>query len=839
MHFARAFIISLLCLGPICAVLAQPPEVLAAARRAAAAAFPALRNAQPASYSQLREVKTTALGCDLIDGLRLARALDAHRLVFPLDGAGFAVHVSADGALAQACDARYPNLGSGVQPVDRAGSDSDGDGFPDSADQCRYVAGIPNAGQPGCPLISAADRDGDGLNDGHDRCPDQAGPAWTAGCAFLQDEDGDGVTDRFDICAVDFGVIQPDFARGCPADGSGRSTKARGSADLCLVRGDELPVFESPSGDAAVIANFDGRARPVEDGAVAGRTAANDWYQLAAGWVKAGDVQLEGACYNIPIVNATVGGATGCLLRPRQEFANVREAPGGRQVGRINAAESQAVLGADYSGQWLFFRAGWVSRAVLDLAGACDHLPVLNPSQVASGVVHFCPPAYSGFLRPRIGIGRMNARVASTTIANRLRAEPDVASAQIGEIPPRAIIDAILDGPACQGSYIWWQVRMDGQVGWTVESDLNFNFYYLEPIDVAGASETTGANPFLRRPSAQEQPPKLEQIHSANIAAVDTIKRLAVQSPRALSWSALSSILAVISETGEIALFRYPEFTRIDSSRSLPPTPSASAIAFSPDERFLAIGQEDGGLTVVEFAANATAHLKLDALSGPVRALAWSPAGKALAAISGDESLKLARLAGSLKVWDAEDGFRPMFHYSFPYPLNAVAFSADERWLALAGESQGDRRAGLWIYALETGALARLKALVFTGAGALLSAPPTAALGDFVYSSGDSLYQVSLADQSDIRFFHLAGAQLKQLAFRPGALPGAEALMALTSRDRGGATRLQLVNALNPDSRLMTLELAPSAFAFSPDGRYLAAADRERDQVLILGIAGE
>ena len=839
MRLARVCIISLLCFFAIGAVLGQPPEVLEAARRAAAAAFPALRDAQPTASNLLRGVKTTALGCDLINGLSLGRAIDAHRLVFPLDGAGFALHVSADGALVQPCDARYPNLGSGVQPVERPGSDSDGDGLPDSADDCRHIAGMPNGERPGCPRISAADRDGDGMIDGHDRCPDQAGPFLTDGCALLQDSDGDGVPDRFDICADDFGIIQPDFARGCPADGSGRSTMRRGSVDLCLVSGLEIPVFESRAPAAALVARYDSRNLAAEAGAVSGRTAANDWYQLAAGWVKASDVRLLGACYNIPIVNASIGGATGCLMRPRQDFANVREAPNGAQVARIYATESQAVLGADYSGQWLFFRAGWVSRAALELAGSCELLPVLDPIQVASGVIHFCPPGYSGFLPPRISIGRMNARVASPTIANRLRAQPDVASAQVGEIPPRAIIDAILDGPACQGSHVWWQVQLDKLVGWTVESDLNFNFYYLEPIADADVSANAAANPSLRRPSAETQPAKLGAIHSANLAAVDAIHRLAVEDPRALAWSASRSLLAVSSDAGAIALFSYPEFRRMDSARSLPPTPSASAIAFSPDERFLAIGGEDGGLTVVEFAADASVPLELDALSGPVRALAWSQNGAALAAVSGDENLKLARRAGSLKVWNVDDDFRPLFHYSFPYPLDAVAFSVDSKWLALAGESTGDRRAGLWIYALETGDLARLKPLVFTGAGVLLTAPPTTDLGDFVYSSGDSLYQTSLLNPSDSRFFQQAGAQLKQLSFRPGFLPGAEALMALTSRDRSGATTVQLVNALNPDSRLTTLEFAPSTIAFSPDGRFLAATDRERDQVLILGVAAE
>ena len=46
---------------------------------------------------------------------------------------------------------------------------------------------------------------------------------------------------------------------------------------------------------------------------IIGRTAAMDWYQLASGWVKSGELRLSGACYNIPLVNPTPGSATRLL----------------------------------------------------------------------------------------------------------------------------------------------------------------------------------------------------------------------------------------------------------------------------------------------------------------------------------------------------------------------------------------------------------------------------------------------------------------------------------------------------------------------------------------------
>ena len=486
MRLANLYLLIMLCFGRQFSVESQAPEVIAEARRAA---FPDMLNSRPLTVELLTNTVTTALGCALIDGLRLPVPIDVYRLDFLLDDTSYAVHVSADGTLAQPCDRRFPNLGGGTLPVERAGADSDGDSLLDSADHCPQIAGIFSALPPGCPQISDADRDGDGLPDSRDQCPDQAGIVTADGCALLRDEDRDGVPDHVDICAADFGIIRPDFALGCPADGSGTSGIRRDSSDHCFFVGEDIPIFGSRSVDAAIIASFDA-GQSTGEFAVIGRTAANDWYQLAQGWVKAEDAQLSGTCYNIPLVNAAVGGATGCFMRPRQEFANVREAPEGTQVARIYARVSQAVLGANSAGDWLFFRAGWVNRSVLELAGNCDRLPILNPDQVASGTFHFCPPAYYGFLRPRIDIGRGNTRVVSPTIANRLRAQPDIESEQVGEIPPRRVIDAVIDGPACNGAYVWWQVEVGGQVGWTVESDLNFNYYYLEPIRSAG--ETSG-----------------------------------------------------------------------------------------------------------------------------------------------------------------------------------------------------------------------------------------------------------------------------------------------------------------------------------------------------------
>ena len=817
--------------------MSQSPAVIDAARRSA---FPLLLDAAEPSHALLEDIETTALGCQLIAGTPLADPIEVYRLDFTLDDEPFSVRVSADGSLAQPCDERFPNLGAGVIPARRTRLDADGDGFDEAVDSCPWIAGVFAKERAGCPQPSGADRDGDGSPDARDRCPAQAGAAAADGCALLRDEDGDGLPDHLDVCKADFGLIRADFARGCPADGSGSSTRRRAAADVCHAVGD-TPIYEERANDAGIVGQL-GAAMNEEAGAIIGRTAATDWYQLASGWVKSAGLQLTGACYNIPLVNPAPGGATGCFMRPLADFANVRQAPAGKQISRLLSQQSVAALGRSYDGSWLFFREGWVNRSLQELSGNCDQLPVLDPARAATGVVHLCPPDYPGLLRPRIHVGEKNARIASVNLANRLRAAPDVSAAQIGEVPPRAILDAVLDGPACKAPHIWWQVKYDGFIGWTVESDVNFNYYYLEPLTDGDAAPAGQRDLTNRSPATNERPAANRIIHSANAASLDTVKLLAIDAPLRLAWSPRGSELAVVTERGSVARYTLPDLAPVTTPAVAPGTRPATAIAYSPDASALAIGDADGTVTLVNLrsAPSVTDSEVLGELEGPIIALAWAGVGDKLAAISGDESRKITRLAGSLKLWDinpSESGeFQLQLQVLFPYPLTSLAFSAAGRMLAVTGESTAEARAGLWIYDASDGELLHSKALAPMRGLARVVAAPDAALGDFVYSSGDSLYQIDVAAAADTRIYHQAGMWLPHFSFRRQVIPDAEALLALSTRARNGATRLRLTNALSAYAPSHALAITSSDFAFSPAGRALAVAERAQDRVLILGI---
>jgi Periplasmic copper-binding protein (NosD) len=83
-------------------------------------------------------------------------------------------------------------------------SDADGDGVPDSTDQCDND---PGPAPTGCP---AGDRDSDGVSDGLDNCSDVSNPG-------QRDVDGDGVGNACDQCDNEPGPAPT----GCPADPGG------------------------------------------------------------------------------------------------------------------------------------------------------------------------------------------------------------------------------------------------------------------------------------------------------------------------------------------------------------------------------------------------------------------------------------------------------------------------------------------------------------------------------------------------------------------------------------------------------------------------------------------
>jgi outer membrane protein OmpA-like peptidoglycan-associated protein len=87
--------------------------------------------------------------------------------------------------------------------------DSDGDGVPDSRDNCPNTPRGCKVDAHGCPI----DSDGDGVCDGLDQCPNTPAGARVDANGCPSDSDGDGVYDGIDQC--------PDTPKGCKVDSRG------------------------------------------------------------------------------------------------------------------------------------------------------------------------------------------------------------------------------------------------------------------------------------------------------------------------------------------------------------------------------------------------------------------------------------------------------------------------------------------------------------------------------------------------------------------------------------------------------------------------------------------
>ncbi len=89
--------------------------------------------------------------------------------------------------------------------------------------------------------------------------------------------------------------------------------------------------------------------------------------------------------------------------------------------------------------------------------------------------------------------------------ANRIRALPSTSGEQVGQIPGGAVFD-VLEGPTCDGGFLWWRVSYQGTEGWTVEG--NASEYFVEPV-IPDDSEAP-ATPTPAAPSACAMEPRLQ-----------------------------------------------------------------------------------------------------------------------------------------------------------------------------------------------------------------------------------------------------------------------------------------------------------------------------------------
>lgn len=288
------------------------------------------------------------------------------------------------------------------------------------------------------------------------------------------------------------------------------------------------------------------------------RSADGNWYQVAdqnnvVGWAEATSFATSGICDDLFIGSYTAPTTTApCYVQAIGAFSNVRNQPTveAAQVAQIFENGVFQASAQTPNSDWYFILPGWVSSTVVQTIGTCDGLPIdadrvgvgfaeadtpgAADATVAIALAEFaCPPDFEGYLPPRIRVGFSTAAVQTGGVPNVLRNFPDVddsIGARIGTIQPGRTLDRVINGPVCNQGIVWWQVEVDGQTGWTAESNAESDAYFLEarsattptsvPTQAAPATEAPTIAPSTDEETVSAEPTTVAQ--AAGVAASDS-----------------------------------------------------------------------------------------------------------------------------------------------------------------------------------------------------------------------------------------------------------------------------------------------------------------------------
>ncbi len=246
------------------------------------------------------------------------------------------------------------------------------------------------------------------------------------------------------------------------------------------------------------------------------------------------------------------------------------------------------------------------------------------------------------------------------------------------------------------------------------------------------------------------------------------------------------------------------------------------ALAFSPDDRYMATGSKDGMVRVWYAWANSPVkhfrgHLR------PIWDLAYSPDGKALA--SADQF--------TTSLWDRASGKRLFRHKGktmrfrwqpLGYNPGCLSFHPQGKLLARTQQVQ------VFLHALPGGEMkARLKA----GVGGQVAYSKDAHLALSNANGAIRVLGPDLTEVSRVRIMATSGrGQITSrtqghAAVRPSFHPTSGHLLAVTPRDRLGWYTVKVLNRQGKTTASMPHRSAVHSATFDPTGRYVATATRD------------
>ena len=209
------------------------------------------------------------------------------------------------------------------------------------------------------------------------------------------------------------------------------------------------------------------------------------------------------------------------------------------------------------------------------------------PAQPASTQSE-CPTAPN----PQLVVGQQGSVTAGPP--NNVRDLPSRDGELIGEIPGAEIF-VVLDGPVCDGELYWWQVDYNGLIGWTAEG--KNDAYWVVPIastptPTATSTDLPTATPtFTPTSTATPIPINLELVIELDTKGTITN----------LEYSPDGKMIAITTAGGVLKILNSQSLETIQEinvreEEDAPPNRSITDIGWHPDSQQIAISIWDKGI---------------------------------------------------------------------------------------------------------------------------------------------------------------------------------------------------------------------------------------------------
>lgn len=261
----------------------------------------------------------------------------------------------------------------------------------------------------------------------------------------------------------------------------------------------------------------------------------------------------------------------------------------------------------------------------------------------------------AGYAEPRLRIGA-RGRVEAGGVPNNIRDIPGQSGQLVGEIPPDAEF-IVIAGPSCAFNFVWWRVDYNGIQGWTVESSAGD--YWLEPIDLP----------------VSEQARTL--IEPSNVSSLTDVPLTGGDVGVLHGWSPDSDTLAAVATGNAMGVWLYDLTAEGAPRRLLQTTSPVTSIAFNADGSRIALGQENGQVTLWSVDTNTVQATLQGTADVAVTALAFNEGATLLAV--GDAN-------GVVRVWEVSLGLERIILQAHTAAVGSLSFSPDGTFLTSSGE---------------------------------------------------------------------------------------------------------------------------------------------------------